>query len=274
MTEEQRSYRVALTIAGSDSGGGAGIQADLKTFHSLGVYGMSVITALTAQNTRGVQAILDIDPAFIASQFDSVLRDIGCHAAKTGMLSAPGAIREVARAVREHNITNLVVDPVMVAKGGACLLQKAAVETLVEELLPLALVVTPNSEEASILAGRAVKSLEDMQKAALAIADLGPANVLVKGGHVEMDQPVVHDVLLTKEGAFEIFESKRLDARHTHGTGCTLSSAIAAHLALGRPASEAIRLGREFLLGALSHARPLGHGIGPVNHLWQTEPRP
>lgn len=261
----------ALTIAGSDSGGGAGIQADLKTFHAVGVYGLTVITALTAQNTRGVQGIHDVPPDFIASQFESVLTDIGCDAAKTGMLSTPEAIQEVARAVRTYQVKKLVVDPVMVAKGGARLLREEAVLALLTELFPLCLVATPNAEEAAILSGRKVETVDDMQEAARAIQALGPRYVLVKGGHVNMGDEKIQDVLFGDDGRLEVFESTRLDARHTHGTGCTLSAAIAAHLALGRPVREAVARARQFLLGALRAARPLGHGIGPVNHLWERE---
>jgi len=271
MTTKPAPYPRALTIAGSDSGGGAGIQADLKTFQALGVYGMTVVTALTAQNTRGVQGIFDIEPFFIASQFDSVLSDIGCDAAKTGMLSTPGVIQEVARALRSFQVKNLVVDPVMVAKGGARLLREDAVKALVDDLLPLCLVATPNAEEASYLAGHPVRSLTEMKAAAHTIRALGPRYVLVKGGHVEQDAPKVRDVLVGEDGKETVFESPRVDARHTHGTGCTLSAAIAACLALGRPVGEAVELAREFLAGALRAAKPLGHGIGPVNHLWQKE---
>lgn len=271
MSDQSSSYHRALTIAGSDSGGGAGIQADLKTFHSLGVYGMTVITALTAQNTRGVQGIYDVDPSFIARQFESVLSDIGCDGVKTGMLSTPGVIREVAKSIRRFRIGNLVVDPVMVAKGGARLLREDAVSSLVEDLLPLSLIVTPNAEEAAILADRAVNTVEEMKDAARTIHSLGPRYVLVKGGHVDPEGTTVHDVLFGENGALEVFESKRVDARHTHGTGCTLSAAITGHLALGRPVREAVARGRDYLTGALRAAKPLGQGIGPVNHLWQWE---
>jgi hydroxymethylpyrimidine/phosphomethylpyrimidine kinase len=267
------AYPRALTIAGSDSGGGAGIQADLKTFHACGAYGMTVITALTAQNTFGVQGILDIDPAFVEAQLDSVLGDIGCDAAKTGMLSTPGVIHVVARAVRRHEVSRLVVDPVMVAKGGRRLLQTEAVRSLVEELLPLALVATPNAEEASILAACPVETVEDMKTAARAIRSLGAKYVLVKGGHVGMDAPVVADVLLGPEGKFQVFESRRVDARHTHGTGCTLSAAIAAYLARGCEVREAVEEGRRFIAEAIGAAKPLGGGIGPVNHLCRHEAR-
>ncbi len=268
------SYPRALTIAGSDSGGGAGIQADLKTFHACGVYGMTVITALTAQNTLGVHGIFDVDPAFIAQQFDAVLPDIGCDAAKTGMLSTPGVLAEVARAVREYQIERLVIDPVMVAKGGQPLLRDEAVQSLRETLLPLALIVTPNAHEAAILARQAVNCVEEMKEAARRIAALGPRYVLVKGGHVGQEGDSVTDVLFSEEEGFVVFQAPRMAARHTHGTGCTLSAAIAAHLALGRPPVEAVQAGREFVIAAIRAARPLGQGIGPVNHLWNREENP
>lgn len=268
------AYPRALTIAGSDSGGGAGIQADLKTFHACGVYGASVLTALTAQNTLGVHGILDIPTDFIVAQLDAVLDDIGCDAAKTGMLSRPETIAVVADAIRRHAVDRLVVDPVMVAKGGARLLQEAALDALRRELLPRALLVTPNTHEAAILAGRPVETLAHMEDAARAIRDLGPRNVLVKGGHAEMQRPVVVDVLLTTTGELLRFESPRFAARHTHGTGCTLSAAIAAHLARGATLDDAVERGTSFVRHAIQAARELGNGIGPVNHLWNQNPRP
>ncbi len=265
------SYPRVLTIAGSDSGGGAGIQADLKTFHSCGAYGMSVIAALTAQNTLGVQGILEIEPEFIRKQLDAVLDDIGCDAAKTGMLSAPAAIQEVARAVKTYKVERLVVDPVMVAKSGHRLLRADAIATLVTELLPLALIVTPNAHEAAILAEQPVENVAQMESAARKIQALGPRYVLLKGGHVEEGAPTVADLLVGPNGAAQTFCSHRVDSRHTHGTGCTLSAAIAARLALGDSPENAVERGRAYLEGALRHAKPLGAGIGPVNHLWERE---
>jgi hydroxymethylpyrimidine/phosphomethylpyrimidine kinase len=254
----------ALTIAGSDSGGGAGIQADLKTFHSLGVYGMSVVTALTAQNTLGVHGILDVPPAFIELQLRSVLSDIGADAAKTGMLSRATAIRAVARTLKEFGVKRLVVDPVMVSKHGDLLLRKNAIKTLIEELLPLAFIVTPNISEAEILAGFRIRSIDDMKRAGRVIHAMGPRIVVIKGGHLSGEDAT--DVVFDGK-RFEILRAKRLRARHTHGTGCTFSAAIAAYLALRHPPLDAIRKAKAYITRAIRRARPLGHGIAPVSHL-------
>jgi hydroxymethylpyrimidine/phosphomethylpyrimidine kinase len=291
----------ALTIAGSDSGGGAGIQADLKTFHSLGVYGMSVVTALTAQNTLGVQGIYDVPPAFIELQLRSVLSDIGADAAKTGMLSCAAAIRAVARVLREQPRARraaplLVVDPVMASKHGDALLRAGAIKTLVSELLPLALVVTPNIGEAELLSGLRIRSLDEMKRAArimherffaeftlserrkspakrgtreglrmtgegFRMTECGPRFIVIKGGHLRGAEATD----LVFDGARSVvLRAKRIRARHTHGTGCTFSAAIAAYLALGCPALEAIRRAKAYVTRAIRHARPLGRGIGPV----------
>ncbi len=254
----------ALTIAGSDSGGGAGIQADLKTFSALGVFGMSALTALTAQNTTGVYAVHEVPPEVVAKQIDVVVEDIGVDAAKTGMLSSVPIIEAVADRVRHHRLANLVVDPVMVAKSGAPLLRPEAQDALRRLLLPLALVVTPNLPEAEVLVGRPVRDLQAMREAARALRDWGPRVVLVKGGHLQ-GEPV--DVLYDGE-EFEELRADRVPARHTHGTGCVLSAAIAAYLSRGLSVREAVRKGKEFVTEAIRYGLPLGKGVGPCNPLF------
>lgn len=252
----------ALTIAGSDSGGGAGIQADLKTFTALGVYGLSVLTALTAQNTLGVQGVHEVPTDFIALQLDSVLGDIGTDAAKTGMLSSTPIIRTVSEKIRQYCIKKLVVDPVMVAKSGDPLLKEEAQGTLIRELLPLALVVTPNLPEAGVLAGMRVKTLNEMEEAVRRIGALGPRYVLVKGGH--LTGPAVD--LLWDGKVLERFEAERIQTPHTHGTGCTYSAAIAAYLARGLAVSQAVRRAKAYLTAALREALAIGRGIGSLKH--------
>lgn len=254
----------ALTIAGSDSGAGAGIQADLKTFAALGVYGLSALTAITAQNTREVRAALDLPPELIEAQIDAVLEDIGADAAKTGMLSSPAIIEAVARCVSRWNM-RLVVDPVMVAKSGDRLLQPEAVTTLVTVLLPLAEVVTPNLSEAQVLTGQRIETLDDMRTAAQAIRALGPRHVVVKGGHRVAD-PV--DVYFDGEHFAEL-RADYIQTRHTHGTGCTFSAAIAAFIARGLAVDAAIAEAKNYLTEAIRHAPGLGSGHGPVGHFWQ-----
>jgi hydroxymethylpyrimidine/phosphomethylpyrimidine kinase len=256
----------ALTIAGSDSGGGAGIQADLKTFAAFGVYGASAITAITAQNTIGVRAIHDVPAAVVAAQIDAVLDDIGADAAKTGMLSSPEIIETVADRLRAYAVAALVVDPVMVAKSGDRLLREDAVQALRELLLPLAAVVTPNAPEATVLSGIEVVDAASAREAARRIHGLGPAMVVVKGGHLAGD---TSDDLVFDGRTFEILSGRRVATSHTHGTGCTFSAAIAACLARGLPPFEAVREARAYLQGAIEHAEPLGAGHGPVNHLWR-----
>ncbi|MFN8515144.1 MAG: bifunctional hydroxymethylpyrimidine kinase/phosphomethylpyrimidine kinase [Chloroflexia bacterium] len=259
----------ALTIAGSDSGGGAGIQADLKTFAALGVYGTSVITAITAQNTVAVTAVHEIPTDVIAAQLDAVLSDIGTDAAKTGMLSSAAIIAVVADGVRRHSITNLVVDPVMVAKSGDHLLRRDAVGALRELLLPLALVVTPNIPEAEVLADMAIASDEDRREAARRIAAYGPRYVIVKGGHAPGD-PV--DYLYDGEQIIPIAAGPRIDTPNTHGTGCTFSSAITAGLAKGYDVERAVLAAKTFITAALRHSYRVGAGHSPVNHFhsWWT----
>ena len=254
---------VALTIAGSDSGGGAGIQADLKTFTMLGVYGASVLTSITAQNTLGVQGIHDLPPEFVALQIDSVMSDIGANACKTGMLSNAGIVAAVADGIRRHGVRNLVVDPVMVAKGGERLLRPDAEEALIERLLPLALIVTPNIPEAEVLWGRPIESDEDARDAAQAIAGLGPRIVVVKGGHRAGDAV---DLLFDGSG-FEELSAPRVDTRNTHGTGCTFSAAIAAQLAKGDDVASAVRAAKAAVTAAIRASLDLGAGHGPTNHM-------
>jgi hydroxymethylpyrimidine/phosphomethylpyrimidine kinase len=265
MAEVPRRPR-ALTIAGSDSGGGAGIQADLKTFAAFGVYGASAITAVTAQNTVGVRAIHEIPPEIVAAQIDAVLDDIGADAAKTGMLSSVAIIEAVADRLRAHAPLALVVDPVMVAKSGDRLLREDAVRALCEKLLPLAAVVTPNAPEAAVLSGVQVVDAESAREAARRIHALGPALVIVKGGHLTGERS---DDLAFDGREFEVLSGRRIKTRHTHGTGCTFSAAIAAGLARGAEPMTATRDARAYLQGAIEHAEPLGAGHGPVNHLWR-----
>jgi hydroxymethylpyrimidine/phosphomethylpyrimidine kinase len=254
----------ALTIAGSDSGAGAGIQADLKTFSALGVYASTVVTAITAQNTLGVTAVHEIPTAVIAAQLDAVMSDIGAQAVKTGMLSSAEIIETVAEGVRRHRIDTLVVDPVMVAKSGDRLLREDAVDALRRVLLPLALVVTPNAPEAEVLAGRGIAREADMAEAARAIHALGPRYVVVKGGHLDSDAV---DVLYDGE-TVERFVLPRVETRHTHGTGCTFSAAIAAYLARGLDVPSAVWRAKQYLHEALRHAFPIGAGHSPVHHFY------
>ncbi len=254
----------ALTIAGSDSGGGAGIQADLKTFAALGVYGCSAITAVTAQNTLGVRAIQELAPDLVAAQIDAVIEDIGADAAKTGMLASAPIIRAVAERLRSHRLTRLVVDPVMVATSGDRLLREDAVQALRDELLPLALVVTPNIREAEVLADLHIAGDADLVEAARRLAACGARNVLIKGGHLP-GAPV--DRLWDGTQCVE-FPGERVMTTSTHGTGCTLSAAIAAHLARGAELREAVWHAKSYVTEALRHAQPIGHGHGPLHHFW------
>jgi hydroxymethylpyrimidine/phosphomethylpyrimidine kinase len=255
----------ALTIAGSDSGGGAGIQADLKTFMAFGVYGMSAITALTAQNTVGVQGIFDVPPEFVRDQIRSVMTDIGTDAAKTGMLSNAGIVRAVADAVREFRIPNLVVDPVMVAKSGAPLLAPEARKALVEELLPLATVITPNLFEAEAILGSGIEDLEAMKKAARELKKTGCRWVVLKGGRLDIESQAVD--VLCDGSELVLFRSPRLESRSTHGSGCTFASAITAGLARGLTPPEAVKRAKEYVTRAIRNGVSMGSGHGPTNHL-------
>jgi len=253
---------IALTLAGSDPSGGAGLQADLKTFHQHGVYGEAVVTLVTVQNTRGVTRVEVLDEGLVIQQLDAVLADLPPAAAKTGALGNAKVVRAVAQRAKDFRFP-LVVDPVMVSKHGHRLLDEAASEALVKELLPRTFLLTPNAEEAAVLCGRAVRTLEDAREAAKAIAKLGPKAVLVKGGHVEGDAV---DVLF-HEGTLIEYRAPRLDAKHTHGTGCTLSAAITARLARGETLPGAVAGAKAWLTEALRTAPELGSGVGPVNHL-------
>lgn len=258
-------YKI-LTVAGSDSGGGAGIQADLKTITALGGFGMSAITALTAQNTTGVQGIYEVSPEFVALQIDSVLTDIGADAVKTGMLANAAVIEVVAEKVKAYGIERLVVDPVMIAKGGASLLRAEAQETLVTRLLPMAYILTPNIPEAEVLSGRKISSTEDMREAARAIYQLGPKHVLLKGGHLASAGEEMVDILYDGR-AFNEYTGPRFETKDTHGTGCTYAAAIATKIAQGKQVPEAVDEARAYLTAAIRSAYRLGAGCGPTNHL-------
>jgi hydroxymethylpyrimidine/phosphomethylpyrimidine kinase len=258
----------AMTIAGSDSGGGAGIQADLKTFAAHAVYGSSVITAITAQNTQAVTGVHELPVEIIAAQIDAVMSDIGADAAKTGMLSSPEIVETVADGIERHSIRNVVVDPVMIAKSGDRLLQEAAVDAVRRYLLPLAHVVTPNLPEAEVLSGMTISDESDMIEAAKRIAGCGPAVVVVKGGHLE-GPPV--DIAWDGR-TVSYFETPRVATMATHGTGCTYSAAIAANLARGLDVRSAIEQSKQYLYGALVHAYTVGGGHSPVHHFHQLWP--
>ncbi|MDH5477962.1 MAG: bifunctional hydroxymethylpyrimidine kinase/phosphomethylpyrimidine kinase [Nitrospinota bacterium] len=257
---------IAMTIAGSDSGGGAGIQADLATFFAHGVYGASVITALTAQNTVTVAGVHPAPAEFVALQIRTVLEDIPVRAAKTGMLFDAQIIRAVANEIRAAGLTALVLDPVMIAKSGDALLRDDAVQTLIEELIPLALCVTPNIPEAERLADMEIQNVEDMKIAAERIAKMGPPNVVVKGGHMEGGRMLVDVAFL--EGKFMELERERIDTKNTHGTGCTFSAAITAGLAQGKDMESAVKSGWNYIGVAIKRAWPLGRGHGPVERFF------
>lgn len=266
------STPIALTIAGSDSSGGAGIQADLKTFTALGVYGASVLTALTAQNTRGVSAIHTVPPDFVARQIDAVAEDLSVAATKTGMLGDRATVIAVAESVRRHRLHPLVVDPVMVATSGDLLLAPDAVDAVRGDLLPLADLITPNlAEAARLLSTSIAKSESDMEAQARALLSLGPKAVLVKGGHGDSADAV--DILVVADAPTLRFAQPRVATRNTHGTGCTLSAAIAAYLARGEPLAEATSLAKQFVHAALLAGveMRIGAGAGPVDHLHAIE---
>jgi hydroxymethylpyrimidine/phosphomethylpyrimidine kinase len=254
---------VAFAISGSDSSGGAGIQADLKTFSAFGVYGAGAITALTAQNTRGVHGIFPISPDFVARQIDAVLDDLEVRAIKTGMLAQAPIIEAVCERLRAHRVSNVVVDPVMVAAGGDLLLDPPAVARVRELMLPLAALVTPNLGEAQALTGRPVGTPEQMREAARALVGMGAGAALVKGGRLTGDAiDIFYDGYRFRE-----FSVPRIRTTSTHGTGCTLSAAVAAGLALGQPLEAAVQAAKDYVTRAIAAALPIGHGIGPVNHL-------
>jgi hydroxymethylpyrimidine/phosphomethylpyrimidine kinase len=260
--------KIALTIAGSDSGAGAGIQADLKTFAACGVYGLNVITALTAQNTQGVFGIFPVKPEFISRQLAVLMGDMGCQAAKTGMLFSRQVIEKVAHDIRKHKIEPLVVDPVMVAKGGQSLLQPEAEAALISCLFPLAFLVTPNLDEAKrITRMKTINGLEQMKEAAFKISVLGPRHVLIKGGHL----PVSATDLLFDGKKFTVLESPRIDTANTHGTGCTYSAAITAFLARGEKIGRAVEMAKRYVTGGIKNSLSIGHGNGPLDHFWETD---
>lgn len=259
-------YPRVLSIAGSDSGGGAGIQADLKTIAALGCFGMTAITALTAQNTCGVRAIHGVPAQMLRDQIDAVIEDIGTDAVKIGMLHAPEIVRTVAEAIDFHTLPNVVFDPVMVATSGAVLIEQASMDVLVRELFPRAALITPNLDEAGLLVGKPLASTDDMEGAALALRAQGARAVLVKGGHLPGE--TVIDLLLTESGEKIWMKAPRIQSANTHGTGCTLSSAIASHLALGESLVEAVRAARLYVREALQSGAQVrtGNCGGPLNH--------
>lgn len=254
-----------MTIAGSDSGAGAGIQADLKTFAALGVYGTTVLTTITAQNTQGVTSIHEVPSKVIRDQFDAVISDIGADAVKTGMLSSVEIIETIADSLKSLSMTNIVIDPVMVAKGGSRLLHQDAVEVLRSKLLPLARITTPNIPEAEVLSGLKVRTLQEAKQAATAIAELGAKSVVVKGGHLVGEEAV--DIYFDGVN-FEELCSPRVSTRNTHGTGCTFASAIAAGLALGYPIGEAVHRAKEYVTQAILANLNIGSGHGPLDHFY------
>ena len=260
-------YPRLLTIAGSDSGGGAGIQADLKTFSALGCYGMSAITALTAQNTTGVRAIHAIPPPMLRDQIDAVIEDIGVDAVKIGMLHAPEIVQVVADAIDRHQLRQVILDPVMIATSGAVLIENEAVQALVQQLFPRVHLITPNLDEAGFLVGHALENESDMESASNQLLGLGARAVLIKGGHLSGD--TVADLFVNSQGHKWWLRAPRIHSPNTHGTGCTLSSAIAAHLALGDPIEQAIEKSHAYIRQALqagAHVRT-GSGSGPLNHI-------
>jgi len=257
----RKKIPVAMTIAGSDSGGGAGIQADLKTFAAIGVHGTVAITAITAQNTYAVTKVQDIDPEIVKEQIRVVAEDIGIDAAKTGMLHTPEIIRAVAEEVRKYNFP-LVVDPVMIAKSGTPLLKPEAMNTLVQEIIPLATVITPNRFEAEKLAGMKISDIEDAKEAAIKISEMGAKAVVVKGGHLETKFSI--DILYVDEKFYEL-KTERISTKNTHGTGCSFSAAIAGYLAKGYDIPTAVKMSKELIYHAIKYGLPIGRGHGPVN---------
>ena len=281
--------KAVLTIAGSDSSGGAGIQADLKTIIAHQLFGESVITALTAQNTTGVFGVMDVDPAFVGAQIDAVFDDIRPDAVKVGMVSSPDIVRAIADGLRRHHACNIVVDPVMVATSGSALIADAAVDALVAELFPLADVVTPNIPEAEVLAGMKISSAEDVERAAeliaercIAAAETSPdidaaprvPAIMVKGGHGVGAPDAADDYLRMAGGEHVWLRGRRVETANTHGTGCSLSSAIACGLARGFSVDVAVREAKAYVAGALADGLDLGRGSGPLNHMWRYGPVP
>lgn len=271
-TEVEKRYHRVLTIAGSDSGGGAGIQADLKTIGANGCYGMSVITALTAQNTVGVSGIHGIPIDFVRLQLDAVLTDIGTDAVKIGMLFSPELIETVAEQLKKFDVSNIVLDPVMIAQSGDKLLQDEAIDALKKHLIPMADIITPNLPEASVLLGREITALDMLSAASKELCDLGCTNVLIKGGHL-MGQESDDCLYLGDTGEMIFLPAKRIETHNNHGTGCTLSSAIAAGIAKGEDVVKAVRGAKEYITGAIAAGASysIGQGNGPVHHFYQFE---
>jgi hydroxymethylpyrimidine/phosphomethylpyrimidine kinase len=263
------SIPVALTIAGSDSGGGAGIQADLKTFHAFGVFGTSAITAVTVQNTLGVQGVHPIPADVVRAQIAAVAADLSPRACKTGMLATAELVRVVAESIRQHALPNFILDPVMVSTSGDRLLAEGAEEAIMQALLPLCTLVTPNLDEAAIMVGYGIDDAGDMERAARDLGSRGARAVLLKGGHLRGD--LVIDVLYDGDNC-RAFQRERIDTRHTHGTGCTLSAAIAAGLANGETLHDAVTAALDYVHDAIVHAPNLGRGSGPLNHFVRHSP--
>ncbi|WP_156625414.1 bifunctional hydroxymethylpyrimidine kinase/phosphomethylpyrimidine kinase [Clostridium tertium] len=260
-----KKYKIpTLTIAGSDSSGGAGIQADLKTFSAIGTYGMSVITAITAQNTEGVFMVEDLSKEIIRKQIEVVIEDIRPKAIKVGMVSNPEIINEIVDTLSKYDIEYLVVDPVMISKSGFDLLKPEAKDTLIKKLIPKAYILTPNTLEAEEISGVKINTLEDMKEAGEKILELGPKYVLMKGGHLEGE---AIDILIGKD-VYKELKSERLNNKNTHGTGCTLSSAITSYLALGNDIEKAVELGKDYITNAIKNSFDIGKGVGPVNHFY------
>ena len=257
--------KTALTIAGSDCSGGAGVQADLKTMSALGVFGMSVIVSVVAENTSRVISIEDISPKVIADQIDAVFEDIPPDAVKVGMLSTPACMEAVASKLREYRPAHVVIDPVMYAKNGSPLMQESSIDTLIKTVIPAATLLTPNIPEAEKISEMKITTPEDMREAAKKIYEMGAGAVLVKGGHYIGD---ARDILFDGR-EFHTYVEKRIDTKNTHGTGCTLSSAIASYLALGEPLPEAVGKAKAYVTGAIEHALALGNGCGPTNHFFR-----
>jgi hydroxymethylpyrimidine/phosphomethylpyrimidine kinase len=259
-----KPVKAVLTIAGSDPSGGAGIQSDLKTFSRLRVYGMAIVAAMTAQNTLGVAAVSEVAPDFLAKQMDAVLTDITPDAAKTGMLLTAAAVETVGQKIHQYRVRNLVVDPVMVSTSGACLLTPEAIDSFRRILLPLAFLVTPNLDEAGKLTGQRIENVEDMEEAALRIHGMGAASILIKGGHASGDE--ITDLFFDGQDFIHL-RCSRLGGGNTHGTGCVLSAAITAYLALGHSIHEAVRLGKEIVTEAIRNGLAIGSGVGPCDPL-------
>lgn len=256
-----------LTVAGSDCSGGAGIQADLKTFAAHGVYGMSVVVSVVAENTSRVIDLQDISPDMVKKQMDAVFEDIGADAVKVGMLSSRDCMEAVSCKLKEYRPANIVIDPVMLAKGGHALMRENALGYFIKELIPLAVVLTPNIPEAEAIAGVRITTLQELERAAGKIIAMGAKNVLIKGGHLEGD---AQDVLFDGK-SFYYYTNKRINTKNTHGTGCTLSSAIASNLALGKDIYEAVQKAKDYITAAIEHSLDIGQGHGPTNHFWNME---